>query len=147
MKFRHLLFLTVLLANTYTFAQKKVNTDSLLVVTNKLISVEKNYSKAIEFGHLGIKNAPNYLDFHIALGRAYKMTHEIDSARYYFNHVIIKNPKYKEAFSYLTLLEIESNNASAAVKTIDQGLALYPEEKEFYLLKLRALNLENDAKE
>ena len=146
MKFRHLLFLALLLANTYTFAQKKVNTDSLLVVTNKLISVEKNYSKAIELGHLGIKNAPNYLDFHIALGRAYKMTHEIDSARYYFNHVIIKNPKYKEAFSYLTLLEIESNNASAAVKTIDQGLALYPEEKEFYLLKLRALNLENDAK-
>jgi len=41
------------------------------VETNKLINVEKNYSKAIQYGLKGIKAAPNYLDFHIALGRSY----------------------------------------------------------------------------
>jgi YaiO family outer membrane protein len=145
MKFKYLFVFAAILTNTYLFSQK-IDVDSLLVVTNKLIAVEKEYNKAIELGHLGIKKAPNYLDFHVALGRAYKMKNEIDSARYYFNYVIVKNPKYKEAFSYLSKLEIEQNNSKAAIMVIDQGLSLYPEEKDFYLLKLQALNLEKDPK-
>ncbi|MFV8327735.1 hypothetical protein [Flavobacterium sp. ZS1P14] len=131
---------------TLIYSLKKIDIDSLVVVTNKLISVEKNYNKAIELGHLGIKKSPNYLDFHLALGRAYKMKNEIDSARYYFNYVIIKNPKYKEAFSYLTKLEIEQKNSKAAITVIDQALSFYPDEKDFYILKLQALNLEKDPK-
>ncbi|WP_051929412.1 YaiO family outer membrane beta-barrel protein [Flavobacterium sp. 83] len=145
MKIKYILVLVVFLTNTYLFSQK-IDTDSLLVVTNKLITVEKNYTKAIELGHLGIKKAPNYLDFHVALGRAYKMTNEIDSARYYFNYVIIKNPKYKEAFSYLTKLEIEQKNSKSANTVIDQAISFYPEERDFYLLKLQALNLEKEPK-
>ncbi len=145
MKFKYLLFFITFFTTTFLFSQK-VNTDSLLVVTNKLISVEKNYDKAITLSHIAIKNAPNYLDFHLALGRSYKMKNEIDSARYYFNYVIDKNPKYKEAFTYLTQLEIEQKNSSAALTTIDKALLLYPEEKEFQLLKLRAINLNEDTK-
>jgi len=140
------ILLLALMVQTVSFAQKKVNTDSLLVVTNKLISTDKNYEKAKELGHLGIKIAPNYLDFHVALGRAYRMTNQIDSARYYFNYVITKNPKYKEAFTYLTQIEIENKNLLNATNTIDKALLAHPEEKEFYLLKLRAINLENDDK-
>lgn len=145
MKFRHLLFFAAFFSKTFLFAQK-INTDSLLVVTNKLISVEKNYDKAIQLGHLAIKKTPNYLDFHIALGKAYKMKNEIDSARYYFNHVITKNIKYKEAFTYLAQLEIEQNNSEAANAVIDKGLSIYPEEKDFHLLKYKAINLEKDPK-
>ena len=145
MKFKLLLFFAVFFSKSFLYSQK-VNTDSLLVVTNKLISVEKNYDKAIELSHLAIKKSPNYLDFHIALGKSYKIKNEIDSARYYFNHVIDKNTKYKEAFIYLTQLEIEQNNSIGANGAIDKGLAIYPEEKDFYLLKYRAINLEKDPK-
>jgi len=145
MKFKLLLFFAVFFSKSFLYSQK-VNTDSLLVVTNKLISVEKNYDKAIELSHLALKKSPNYLDFHIALGKSYKIKNEIDSARYYFNHVIDKNTKYKEAFIYLTQLEIEQNNSIGANGAIDKGLAIYPEEKDFYLLKYRAINLEKDPK-
>jgi YaiO family outer membrane protein len=139
-------YLLVALLFQYSFYGQKLNTDSLLVVTNKLINIEKNYSKAIELGRVGIKNAPNYLDFHIALGRAFKFTNEIDSARYYFNHVLTKNTKYKEAFSYLTQLEIEAKNFNDASFVIDKAIATHPEEKDFYMLKLRVVSMENNDK-
>jgi|LauGreDrversion4_1035100.scaffolds.fasta_scaffold65636_2 YaiO family outer membrane protein len=139
-------YLFVALLFQFSFYGQKLDTDSLLVVTNKLINIDKNYSKAIELGHIGIKNAPNYLDFHIALGRAFKFTNEIDSARYYFNHVIAKNTKYKEAFSYLTQLEIEAKNFNNASLVIDNAIATHPEEKDFYMLKLRVVSMENNDK-
>ncbi|HLF53152.1 YaiO family outer membrane beta-barrel protein [Flavobacterium sp.] len=134
------------IASTTIFAQK-MDSDSLLVQTLYQINTVKNYPKAIQLGQLGIKIAPDYLDFHVALGRCYMLTKNIDSSRIYFNHVIDKNPKYKEAFIYLTKLELEKKNASNAIRTIDKALLHYPEEKEFHLLKLQAVNLEkNDEK-
>jgi hypothetical protein len=73
-----------LFVNMCIFAQK-IDTDSLLTVANKQMSIEKNYPKAIELGLEGIKIAPKYLDFHIVLGRTYMITKQADSARYYFN--------------------------------------------------------------
>lgn len=125
------------------FAQK-IDTDSLLVKTFYEINTSKNYSKAIQLAQLGIKNAPDYLDFYVALGRSYILTQKIDSSRICFNHVIDKNPKYKEAFIYLTKLEIEEKNVPNAISTIDKALTFYPEEKDFYLLKLQAVNLKNN---
>jgi len=100
----------------------------------------------IKLGHLGIKNAPNYLDYHIALGRAYRFTNEIDSARFYFNYVISKNTNYKEAFNYLTQLEIDAKNLNNASAVIDKAIATHPEDKDFYMLKLRVINMQNDDK-
>lgn len=125
-------------------AQKKIDTDSLLKVTNRCITVDKNYSEAKRLGHLGLKLAPKYYDFHIALGRACRFTQEIDSARYYFTIVTSNNPKYKEAFLYLAQIEIEAKDTAQAIIVVDKALALYPEEKDFYWLKLRAIELEND---
>lgn len=123
---------------------QKIDTDSLLVKTFYEINTSKNYSKAIQLSQLGIKNAPDYLDFYVALGRSYMLTKKIDSSRICFNHVIDKNPKYKEAFIYLAKLEIEEKNAPNAINTIDKALTFYPEEKEFYLLKLQAINVEKE---
>lgn len=125
------------------FAQK-IDTDSLLVQTVYQINTAKNYPKAIQLGQLGIKIAPDYLDFHIALGRSYMLTKKIDSSRIYFNHVIDKNPQYKEAFIYLTKLELEEKNAPSAIRTIDKALIYYPEEKDFHILKLQAIYLEKE---
>jgi YaiO family outer membrane protein len=132
-----------LFVNLFVFGQK-INTDSLLVVANKQLSIEKNYPETIKLSRLGIQLAPTYLDFHLLLGKAYWLTKQPDSARYYFKHVIEKNTQYKEAFSYLTRLEIEEHNAESALNIIDQAIALYPEEKDFEILKLQVLALDNE---
>ncbi|WP_035677936.1 YaiO family outer membrane beta-barrel protein [Flavobacterium limnosediminis] len=123
---------------------QKIDTDSLLVKTASELNTQKDYAKTITLAHLGIKNAPDYLDFHLLLGRAHWLTQQKDSARYYFNHVITRNPTYKEAFGYLSRLEIEEKNSTSAVAVLDKAISFYPEEKEFYLLKLDAIALERD---
>lgn len=143
MKKNILLVVFNFIVGTTIFAQK-MDTDSLLVKTYHEINTSKNYPKAIELARLGIKNAPDYLDFYVALGRSYMMTQKIDSSRICFNHVMDKNPKYKEAFTYLAKLEIEAKNETNAIVAIDKALTYYPDEKDFYLLKLQAINLEND---
>lgn len=144
MKFKIILFFVCFCSTV--FAQK-INTDSLLVATNNILkSKQKDYFKAKKMAHQALKVAPDYLDFHIALGRIHKNEKNIDSARYYFQHVIDANPKYKEAFVFLSRTELEAKNNEAALATINKGIALYPEEKEFYLVKLQVVNNEEDAK-
>lgn len=130
-----------------TAIAQKINTDSLLVVTNNIIkSEQKDYFKAKKIAHQCLKVAPNYLDFHLALGRIHKNEKSMDSARYYFQHVIDANPKYKEAFVFLSRTELEAKNNAAALATINKGIAIYPEEKEFYLVKLQIINSQEEPK-
>ncbi|CAM4399637.1 YaiO family outer membrane beta-barrel protein [Flavobacterium terrigena] len=144
MKLKFLLFF-VGVCNS-VFAQK-INTDSLLVVTNNIIKSDtKEYFKAKKIAHQCLKVAPDYLDFHMALGRIHKNEQNIDSAKYYFQHVIDANPKYKEAFVFLSKTELDGKNNEAALATINKGIAIYPEEKEFYLVKLQIINSEENPK-
>lgn len=128
------------------FAQK-INTDSLLVITNNIIkSAPKEYFKAKKVAYQCLKFAPNYLDFHIALGRIHKNEKNIDSARYYFQHVINNNQKYKEAFVYLSKLELDAKNKETALKTINLGLEFHSEDKEMYEVKLQIINADENPK-
>jgi YaiO family outer membrane protein len=130
-----------------TAIAQKLNTDSLLVVTNNILNSDtKDYFKAKKIAHQCIKAAPDYLDFHMALGRIHKTEQNSDSARYYFQHVIDANPKYKEAFVFLSKTELEAKNNEAALASINKGIALYPEEKEFYFVKLQIINSEENPK-
>lgn len=142
-KLASLIFLNFIISLP-VFAQK-IDTDSLLVQASYQLNTLKDYQKAIQLAHIGIKKAPDYLDFQLVLGRAFERTQEIDSARIYFNWVIDKNPKYKEAFQYLAKLEIEQKNIVNANRTIDKAILYYPEEADFYLLKLQSINLENNT--
>jgi Tfp pilus assembly protein PilF len=72
------------------------------------------------------------------------LTKKIDSSRVYFNHVINENTKYKEAFSYLTILEIQDKNLVNANSCIDKALNYYPDDLNFNMLKLQILEREND---
>ncbi len=140
-----ILFLFICFSNI-VFAQK-VNTDSLLVVTNNILKSDtKDYFKAKKIAHQCLKVAPDYLDFHMALGRIHKNEQNNDSARYYFQHVIDANPKYKEAFVFLSKTELEAKNKEAALVAIEKGIAIYPEEKELYLVKLQVVNSEENPK-
>jgi YaiO family outer membrane protein len=140
-----ILFLFICFGCT-TFAQK-INTDSLFVVTNNILKSDtKDYFKAKKIAHQCIKVAPDYLDFHMALGRIHKNEQNIDSAKYYFQHVIDTNPKYKEAFVFLSKTELEAKNNEAALVAIEKGIAIYPEDKELYLVKLQVVNSEENPK-
>lgn len=131
---------------SYSQAQK-IDSDSLVRQVAHQLNVDKNYQKAIKSAQLGIRKAPDYLDFHLLLGSAYWQTKQIDSARYYFSHVIDRNPKYKEAYSSLAKLEIGAQESKNAIAVTEKALTFYPEEKEFYALKLDALRLQNNAME
>lgn len=140
MKFKFLFFFIGFCSGVVA---QKINTDSLLIVTNNLIKSEtKDYFKAKKIAHQCIKAAPTYLDFHLALGRIHKNEKNIDSARYYFQHVINNNTRYKEAFTYLSKLELDVNNKELALKIINLGLDIHPEEKDFYWVKLQIINAE-----
>lgn len=121
------------------WAQKKINSDSLLLETNTTINSVKDYSKALEMARLGKKIAPNYLDFHIALGRIHRFLNQKDSAAYYFNYVVNKNPRYKEAFLYKTQLCLEQQDTACARATLQKGLELHPNDIELEKLKIRYL--------
>jgi YaiO family outer membrane protein len=138
-----ILFTSLLLTiNVCLFAQK-IDTDSLIVETNYELKNNKNFAKAIKLARLGIKEAPNYLDFHLALGNAYIQTKQTDSARYFLKYVIEKNTKYTDAFTYLANLELQEKNTTEATNIIEKAIALYPENKDFQLKKLQILNIEN----
>jgi YaiO family outer membrane protein len=144
MKFKIIVFFICFCSTVFS---QKTNTDSLLVVTNNLLkSDQKNYFKAKKIAHQCLKVAPDYLDFHLALGRIHKNEKNIDSAKYYFQHVIDANPKYKEAFVFLSRTQVDAKNNEAALATINKGIAIYPEEKEFYLVKLQIINSEENPK-
>jgi len=143
MKKKLFIIVSIILLSSNLVAQK-IDTDSLLVKTYYELNTTRNYTKAIQLAQLGLKIAPNYLDFDLVLGRSYMITKSIDSARVHLNRVIDKNPEYKEAFSYLVKLEIQHKNLVNALSTIDKALNYYPDDLKFHLLKLEIIELEDD---
>ncbi|RTY95245.1 YaiO family outer membrane beta-barrel protein [Flavobacterium sp. GT3R68] len=138
------LFILLNIFMNLNLSAQKIDSDSLLVQTLHEMNSANNYLKAIQMAKKGIQIAPDYLDFHLALGRSYQLINENDSARVSFNYVINKNPSYRDAFEYLAELEIEEKNILNANTILDKALLHYPEEKDFHFLKLQAIELEND---
>lgn len=128
---------------------QKLDTDSLLVEAIKEFDVKKNFKKAKTLSQLGFKIAPKYLDFQIELGKNYLQSKQFDSARYYFKKIIYENIKYKEAFSYLAITELEDSKIDDALKVCESAMQLYPDDRKFYLQKLEILeskpNNENET--
>lgn len=136
-----------ILASAYLFSffaiGQEIDTDSLLIQATRSLK-SKEYPKALEQGRLGIKMAPDYYDFHMLLGRVFAKTRRLDSAQYYFNTVINNAPVYKDAFTNSITLSIETENYNNALQTIRKATNLYPTDKEFYLSKLKVLQLKSE---
>lgn len=133
---------------SYSVYAQQIDTDNLLKEASHEVNVEKNYSSALKKTKLGIKLAPDYLDFYLLTGRIYQLTQKKDSARYYYNYVIDKNPKYEEAFSYLINLNLEDKKYTEAEITINKALENYPDNKNFRYKKIAVYQLEgNEQKE
>lgn len=140
-----LIFCLFLFSNQNSNAQK-IDTDSLLtVITKDMKSARPNYKLNIQRGSLGKKLAPDYIDFHLALGRNYDLLKVKDSARFYYNYVIDKNPKYEDAFIYLINLDLEDKNYSEALDVSHKAIELYPDNKTFRLKRIAIYSLQNDT--
>lgn len=127
-------------------AQKKVDTDSLLTVIIKNMKTNNpDYKLNIQRALLGKKLAPDYLDFHLVLGRSYDLIKVKDSARYYYNYVIEKNPTYEDAFLYLINLDIEEKKYEEGLITTEKAIELFPDSKPFYIRRIGIYSLQNDT--
>lgn len=122
---------------------QKINTDSLLLEGIKSLKAH-NYEKAIQQGRLGVKISPEYTDFHMLLGRAFMSTKKIESAQFYFKHVMATAPIYKDAFINSINLDNATKNYENALLTVEKAIKNFKGEKEFYYLKLKILQLKND---
>ena len=140
-----LIFCVFLFSNQSTNAQK-IDTDSLLTVIIKdMKSARPNYKLNIERGLLGKKLAPDYIDFHLALGRNYDLLKVEDSARFYYNYVIDKNPRYEDAFLYLINLDLEDKNYDEALNLTHKAIELFPDNRIFRLKRIAIYSLQNDT--
>lgn len=141
-----LIFCLFLFSNQNISAQK-IDTDSLLTVIIKdMKSTRPNYQLNVERGLLGKKIAPDYLDFHLALGRNYDLLKVEDSARFYYNYVIDKNPRYEDAFLYLINLDLEDKSYDQALGLTYKAIELYPDNRIFRLKRIAIYSLQNDTK-
>lgn len=142
-----ILFLCLLLfSNQNIKAQKKIDTDSLLtVITQDMKASNPNYNRNIQRALLGKKLAPDYLDFHLVLGRNYDLAKVKDSARYYYTYVIDKNPRYEDAFLYLINLDIEEKKYDQGLNTTNKAIELFPDSKPFRIRRIAIYSLQNDT--
>ncbi|MBW4360081.1 YaiO family outer membrane beta-barrel protein [Flavobacterium taihuense] len=129
--------------NNVVFAQK-IDVDSLLTVAIREVNKDKNYEAALKKTTLGMKLAPDYLDFHLLTGRIYQLTNVKDSARYYYNYVINKNPICEDAFGYLINMDIEEKKYSEALIMVNKAIEAHPGNKDFRYKKLSIYELQGE---
>lgn len=86
---------------------------------------------------MGKKEAPEYLDFYVVLGRANQLTKQKDSARYYYSHVLERNEKYEEAYTYWIGMELEDKNYDQAEILLAKARKSHPENSVFPMQQWR----------
>lgn len=143
-KILFILFLVLGMAKNNAVWSQKIDVDSLLNVAIKEVNKDKNYESALKKTHLGIKLAPDYLDFYLLTGRIYQLTNVKDSARYYYKYVIDKNPVYEDAFTYLINMDIEEKNYSDAEIIVDKAIEAHPGNKDFRHKKITIYELQGE---
>src|SRR4051812_27497276 len=77
---------------TIGFSQDSLNTEALFVKARKLAFDNNDFPQAISVAKQALSKDPTYVDLYIFLGRLYAWKKDNDSARYYFNTALSKNP-------------------------------------------------------
>jgi len=140
------ILIVLLLGINHTASSQKTDVDSLLTYALKDVK-SNNLESGLKKSQLGIKLAPDYLDFYLLAGRIHQLTKQNDSARYYFKYVIDKNPAYEDAFLYLINLNLDEEKYIEAQALADKAIAVHPQKKYFKLKKWNVLQLKHDEKE
>lgn len=141
---RFIIFLSIILISSNVIWSQKIDVDSLLTVAIKETNEYRNYESALKKTHLGMKLAPEYLDFYLLTGRIYQLTNVKDSARYYYNYVLDKNPAYKDTYTYLINMNLQEKKYDEAEILVDKAIENHPGEKTFRYKKLDVYQLQGE---
>lgn len=123
-----------------------IDADSLLFVAIEKSKLPSSKEEALAIGRFGAKEFPDYLDFHLLVGRLYKEKSQFDSARIFLNYVIENSPNYQDAFYLLLNLELFDNNGIEGLRVSNYAIACFPEDVKFYTYKHSFLQLERDER-
>ena len=140
--FKNLYLLTCafIIASGFTcLAQNLMSIDDLLKEGRNAISYQKDYKRAIDLLRKAYNIDYNYTDVQVALGRAYQLNNQIDSARFFFAGVRLKEPGNTDVLNYLVSLEYKAGNLKAAILNIDSALTYQPGSEELLLKKASIL--------
>ncbi|MCH7397126.1 YaiO family outer membrane beta-barrel protein [Belliella sp. DSM 107340] len=100
---------------------QQVDTDSLLKVAYREFNESNNLENAKKLSWKALEIAPDYLDYHVLLGRIHQRLEDLDSARYYFDYVLDRDDSYHEVYFYLIPLIIKTKDYDSASKRIDEA--------------------------
>lgn len=134
-----LLFLSVVLCTECLSAQDTTSSDGLLAEAKKAAFDQKNYALAKRRLYRAMQLSPDYADIQIFLGRIYTWTDKKDSARYFFEKVLKKNPGYEDASVALADMEYWNDANEAALRVVNDGLGFHPASKNLLFRKARIL--------
>ena len=140
--FKNLYLLTCafIIASGFTcLAQNLMSTDDLLKEGRNAISNQKDYKREIDLLRKAYNIDFNYTDVQVALGRAYQLNNQIDSARFFFAEVRLKEPGNTDVLNYLISLEYKAGNLETAILNIDSALTYQPGSEELMLKKASML--------
>lgn len=130
-----------------SFGQETTLTaDELFVKARTEAFDQKNYAEAIKISKQALKQAPEYTDISIFLGRLYTWSDKIDSARTIFSKLESQNVQDEDLYIAYASLEYWNDQAAKAINLVDKGLSFHPTSEDLLLLRTK-IEYSNNAYE
>ncbi|MBD3217213.1 MAG: tetratricopeptide repeat protein [candidate division Zixibacteria bacterium] len=85
------------------------------------------YPQAAEFYRIGVLHNSESIEMLTGLGRSLQGMGYMDSAFYYFNHILETNPRSYDGLMALTILYYETGRYDSSLKVLERAEELYPE--------------------
>ncbi len=121
-------------------AQDTTSSDGLFQAARKAAFDNSDYTTAKNYLYRGLQISPDYADLKVFLGRIHTWTKNYDSARFYFNAVLLKDPSYEDASSALADLEYWNDDNTKALAICESALKFHPESENLLVKKAKILN-------
>lgn len=127
---------------------QKMDEDSLFQVARKNAE-GKNYNLAIEQIKDLVSIDSSNLDYGMYLAQLYYWSEQYDLAQQQAMNVLAGADNYEAAFNLLVRIELAARKGAELLKHAEQGINLFPENKDFYILHkalaLKELGREKEA--
>ncbi len=92
---------------------------------------EENYTQAIHYIQRAMRIDPEEMDYLVELGEIYLIQEDYEKAEQTFSKICRAEPWIPEAWLDWALCQFENGRAEIAVKTLEDGLDLFPEDHRF----------------
>lgn len=142
----YLVFYTLLFPLFSLAQETNLTADELFSRARQQAFEYKNYKQAISLSKQALRQAPEYTDVSVFLGRLYTWSDQIDSARTVFDALDRRGVKDEDFFLAYASLEYWNNGYAKANMLLDKGLSLHPDSQDLWLLKAK-VNYSNNKYE